>query len=65
MKKKLNQLGQVLTKTLNKHFVRGQYFNLKRKYKPDHKKEKKKLKENHSKIEKIFTLLTIKNTGIF
>ena len=41
--KKLNQLGQVLTKTPKKHFVRGQYFNLKQKYKPNYKKEKKKI----------------------
>ena len=42
MRKNLNRLGRILTKSPNNHFLRGQYFNLKRRYKATCKKEKRK-----------------------
>ena len=42
MRKNLNRLGRILTKNPNNHFLRGQYFNLKRRYKTTCKKEKQK-----------------------
>ena len=42
MRKNLNQLGRILTKNPNNDFLRGQYFNLKRRYKATCKKEKRK-----------------------
>ena len=42
LRKSLNQLGCILTKNPDNHFLRGQYFNLKRRYKATCKKEKRK-----------------------
>ena len=53
---KLNRLGQTLTKNSNNNFVRGQYFNLKYKYKPTCKKEKRKFeRELLQNRENIYT----------
>ena len=41
--KKLNLQGRILTKSPNYYFLRGQYFNLKCRYKATCKKEKRKL----------------------
>ena len=41
MRKNLNRLGCILTKISNNHFFRGQYFNLKCRYKATSKKEKR------------------------
>ena len=50
MRKNLNRLGRILTKNPNNYFLRGQYFNLKRRYKSACKKEKgkcrRKLQQN-------------------
>ena len=42
MRKNLSRLGRILAKNPNSHFLTGQYFNLKRRYKATCKKEKQK-----------------------
>ena len=42
MQKNLNLLGRILTKNHNNHFLRVQYFNLKRRYKTTCTKKKRK-----------------------
>ena len=43
MRKKLNQFGRIPTKSPDNHFLRGQYFNLNRRYKATCKKAKGKV----------------------
>ena len=45
MRKKLNKLRRKLTKNPNNHFLRGQYFNLKRRYKATCKKGETEISE--------------------
>ena len=56
MRKNLNCLGRILTKNLNNHFLRGQYFNLKRRYKTTCKKEKRKFERKLlQNLENLYT----------
>ena len=48
--KKKNRLERILIKNSNNHFLRQQYFNLKRIYKATCKKEKQKFGGNYYKI---------------
>ena len=46
MQRNLNRLGRILTKKPDNHFVKEQYFNLRRKYKTYCRKEKRKFESN-------------------
>ena len=54
--KNVNLLGRILTKTLNNHFLREQYFKLKRRYKATCKKEKRKFeRKSKQNVENLCT----------
>ena len=54
--KNLNRLGSILTKNPNNHFLRGQDFNLKRRYKATRKKEKRKFERKIlQNLESLYT----------
>ena len=56
IQKNLNRLGRILTKNPINHFLRGQYFNLKRKYKSACKTEKRKFKRKlQQNLENLYT----------
>ena len=57
MSKKLNRLGQILTKNPNNRFQSGEYFNLRRRFKATYKKRNENLRGNYHKIKKIWKLL--------
>ena len=46
LQKNLNRLGRILTKNPKNHFVKEQYFQLKRKYRANCRKEKRKYERN-------------------
>ena len=49
-------MGRILTKNPYKHFLRGQYFNLKRRYKATCKKEKRKFeRKSLQNLENLYT----------
>ena len=56
MRKNLNRLGRIITKNPNNHFLRGQYFNLKRRYKATCKKQKRKFERKLlQNLENLYT----------
>ena len=56
MRKSFNRLGCILTKNPNSHFLRGQYFNLKRRHKATCKKEKREFERKLLKnLENLYT----------
>ena len=63
MQKNLNRLGRILTKHSNSHFLRGQNFNLKRRYKATCKKGKRKFEREL--LRNLETLYTYKNEAFW
>ena len=56
MRKNLNRLGRILTETLNNHFLREQYFKLKRRYKTTCKKEEQNFeRKSKQNVENLYT----------
>ena len=65
LQKNLNRLGRILTKNPNNHFVKEQYFQQRRKYKANCRKEKRKYEEIYFKTLKTCIFQTMTTFGVF